>query len=373
MRLLVLAPACSLLAFAASEVRGDDNPLDAVYRSLDKWGRNVRQQLQEEATPTPAKRRIRHHSSTLQHHASPSPSPKSTPDEEEEKPKAKKTPQDEDDSSPPKHTKSAKHREESEESEPSPTPEETPKPTPLNQAVAVASLDPSRLKDFDSQPPGIQDLIRSALALTQRNLAYTYGSADPASGGMDCSGFIYYVLTNAGFKDVPRQSSDQYLWVRKNGNFHSVLSRNANTFELEELRPGDLMFWSGTYKVDRDVPITHVMVYLGKEKGTNKRVMVGASDGRSYNGERKFGVSVFDFKLPTGTPNKSDPDLVARFEGYSAIPGLREEVYTVQAATPAPTPVAVIRKAPLPEQNPFLRGKAPPATPTPPRLLTNGD
>jgi peptidoglycan DL-endopeptidase CwlO len=387
MRYLVLASTCSLFALAASEVRGDDNPLDAVYHSLDKWGRSVRQQLQDEATPV--KKRVHHRSSTLQHHASPSPSADSKSDEEEsahqssaaedtsssdEKPKIKKTNDDED--SPP--IKRKKHREKSDESSPSPTPEETPKPSPQNQPVAVATLDPSKLKDFDSQPPGVQDLIRSALALTQRNLAYVYGASDPASGGMDCSGFIYYVLSNAGFKDVPRQSSDQYLWVRKNGNFHAVLSRNADTFELEDLKPGDLMFWSGTYKVDRDVPVTHVMIYLGKEKGTNKRVMVGASDGRSYNGERRFGVSVFDFKLPNGAPNKSDPDLVARFEGYSPIPGLRQEVYSVQAATPAPTPLAVIRKPSLPEQKPFLPGKgpepaAPQATATPPRLLTNGD
>lgn len=376
MRYLVLAPAFSLLAFAASEVRGDDNPFDAVSRSLNKWGRNVTQQLQEEATPTPSKKRIHHHSSTLQHHASPSQSPspkvgsKSKEEESDDTPKAKKNPEDDEDATPPKH---AKRRAKSEDSTPEPTPEEIPKPSPQNQPAAVASLDPSQLKDFDIQPPGVQALIRTALTLTQRNLAYTYGSADPASGGMDCSGFIYYVLSNAGFKDVPRESSDQYLWVRKNGNFHAVLSRNANTFELEDLRPGDLMFWSGTYKVDRDVPVTHVMIYLGKEKGTNKPVMVGASDGRSYNGERRFGVSVFDFKLPNGTPNKINPDLVARFEGYSAIPGLREEVYSVQAPTPAPKPVAIIRKAPLPQQNPFLRDKGPQPTPTPPRMLTNGD
>jgi peptidoglycan DL-endopeptidase CwlO len=372
MRYLVIVPAYSLLALATSEVRGDDNPFEAVYRSLDKWGRSVGQQLQEEATPTPAKKRIRHHSSTLQHHASPSPSPKSKlkTEDSDEKPKAKRSSEDdEEDSSPPKHTR---HREKSEDSEPSPTPEETPKPNPPNQPVAVASLDSSQLKDFDSQPQRVQDLIRSALELTKRNLAYTYGSDDPASGGMDCSGFIYYVLSSAGYKDVPRQSSDQYLWVRKNGNFRSVLSRNADTFELEELRPGDLMFWSGTYKVDRDVPVTHVMIYLGKEKGTNKRVMVGASDGRSYNGERRFGVSVFDFKLPNGTPNKNDPDLVARFEGYSPIPGLRDTVYTVGAATPAPTAIVRNRGA-QPEQNPFLHGKAPQPSPTPVRLLTNGD
>ena len=361
MRYLVLAPAFSLLAFVASDGRGDENPFNAVYDSLDKWGRSVRQQLQEEATPTPAKRRL-HHSSTLHRHPSPSPSPKSkeTDDEEpDQKSNAKNTSDDDTQGS----TKHHKHRG-SDDSSPTPTPKESATPAPQNQPAAVASLDPSQLKDFDKQPQRVQDLVRSALALTQRNLAYTYGSADPASGGMDCSGFIYFVLNGAGFKDVPRQSSDQYLWVRKNGNFHAVLSRNANTFELEQLRPGDLMFWSGTYKVDRDVPITHVMIYLGKQKGTNKPIMVGASDGRSYNGERRFGVSVFDFKLPSGTPNKSDPDLVARFEGYSSIPGLRDEVYTVEAATAAPTAVP----------KPFLRDAPPPQpTPTAPKMLSRGD
>ena len=360
MRYLALATICSLLGFWAPAVLGEDNPLGAISRTLDKWGRSVSQQLEAEATPTPVRRRSRHHTSNPQHRVSPSPSPKSKSSDEEptEKPKPKKTPEDDNDSEEPA-PKHSKKKLKSEESNPEPTPEVSPTPEPQAKTVSVASLDPDQLKDFDKQPQGVQGLIRAALGLTQRNLAYTYGSADPASGGMDCSGFIYYVLTNAGYKDVPRQSSDQYLWVRKNGNFHAVLSRNSNTFELEQLRPGDLMFWSGTYKVDRDVPITHVMIYLGKQKGTGKPIMVGASDGRSYNGERRFGVSVFDFKLPNGTPNKSDPDLVARFEGYSSIPGLRDEVYTVQAATPTPSPGAKI-KAPQVPSKPF-------------KMLTNGD
>src|ERR1700746_612872 len=98
MRYLVLAPAFSLLAFAASEVRGDDNPFDAVSRSLDKWGRNVRKQLQEEATPTPSKKRIHHSSSALEHHPSPSPSPKvrskSKEEESDDTSPAKKNPED---------------------------------------------------------------------------------------------------------------------------------------------------------------------------------------------------------------------------------------------------------------------------------------
>jgi hypothetical protein len=188
----------------------------------------------------------------------------------------------------------------------------------------MVTIKPGALREFAAQPPQVQKLIGNALALTEQNLGYKYGSADPVAGGMDCSGFIFFVLSNAGFKDVPRDSSGQYVWVRKNSDFHAVLSRSGESFELDELRPGDLMFWSGTYKVDRDIPITHVMIYLGKEKSTGKPVMVGATDGRTYDGVRRFGVSVFDFKMPSGKPNKDDPELTSKFEGYATIPGLRE-------------------------------------------------
>jgi cell wall-associated NlpC family hydrolase len=220
-------------------------------------------------------------------------------------------------------------------------------PTPPPAPASVATMSTENIREFDEQPPRVQQLIRDALALTERNLTYTYGSSDPGAGGMDCSGFIYYVLTKAGLKDVPRDSSEQYAWIRQNSYFHAVLSHNSKSFEFRELRPGDLMFWSGTYKVDREIPITHVMIYLGTEKSTRKPVMVGASDGRSYAGIRRNGVSVFDFKMPSGEPNNDDPDLIARFEGYGAIPGLREpapanevknfpELDSQQAQKPAP-------------------------------------
>ena len=43
--------------------------------------------------------------------------------------------------------------------------------------------------------------------------------------------------------------------------------------------------------------------------------MFGASDGRTYQGEKMWGVSVFDFKLPDGKNG-------SRFVGYGCIPGL---------------------------------------------------
>ena len=63
--------------------------------------------------------------------------------------------------------------------------------------------------------------------------------------------------------------------------------------------------------------------------------MVGATDGRSYEGIRRYGVSVFDFKMPSGKPNKEDPDLTAKFEGYASIPGLRvSDVASKNQGTP---------------------------------------
>lgn len=207
---------------------------------------------------------------------------------------------------------------------PSPTPAATPAPepaapasTPKPERAPNATLDPADLADFSKQPERVQQLITAALALTKLDLTYTYGSADPAKGGMDCSGTIYRLLSDFGFKEVPRDSPGQYVWVRKAGSFQAVVSSSAESFEFADLRPGDLLFWSGTYSVEREIPVTHVMLYLGIEKKRKQRVMFGASDGRSYAGVQRWGVSVFDFKMPRPTAEKP-----ARFLGYGKIPGL---------------------------------------------------
>jgi cell wall-associated NlpC family hydrolase len=137
---------------------------------------------------------------------------------------------------------------------------------------------------------------------------------------MDCSGFIYFVLRENGVSDVPRDASGQYVWVRKAGNFRAVLSRNLDSFELDELKPGDLLFWTGTYQIERDPPVTHTMIYLGHQKGSGKPIMVGASDGRTYEGRPRFGVSVFDFKTAKPT-SASDSGKHPVFAGYARIPG----------------------------------------------------
>ena len=226
------------------------------------------------------------------------------------------------------------------QSQPKSPEEKAPKDAPPEPALDVArhapdaTVEPGAITEFASQPERVQRLITAALDLTKLNLTYAYGSAEPSSGGMDCSGTIYYLLRSQGFPDVPRDSSGQYVWARKQGRFFAVVGTRADSFEFKDLLPGDLMFWSGTYQVERDIPITHVMLYLGNEKRTGKRIMFGASDGRSYDGVQRWGVSVFDFKMPKNDPNNVEKRRVD-FVGYARIPGLRESLDSSPASAVA--------------------------------------
>lgn len=189
----------------------------------------------------------------------------------------------------------------------------------VRRPAAVSSMAESELADFDQQPAPVRRLIQEALKLTTQQLTYVFASHDPARGGMDCSGTIYHLLQKAGITGVPRQSDQICAWVRDRGALHRT--EKADTLEHSEftrLKPGDLVFWSGTYDATRRaIPVTHVMLYLGRNKATGRPVVFGASDGRRYEGQRRTGVSVFDLALPRPGSNAS-------LYGYGAIPGLMD-------------------------------------------------
>jgi cell wall-associated NlpC family hydrolase len=297
----------------------------APNRAEELLGTKIKKFLTATPTPTPArkhrKRPARKSTPTPSPTASPkgkktssTPSPSPTPEKKAKRKKASPTP--------------------TSEEAPTPSPTETPEatatpsasasPTPEKNGAPNVTLSPGEIAGFDADPAKVRQILEAGLELTKQNLGYTYGSADPANGGMDCSGFVYYVLKQNGFPDVPRDSSQQYIWVRKDGDFKAVVSRKEDSFELDDLKPGDLLFWRGTYNIDRDPPITHSMIYLGREKRTNKRVMVGSSDGRTYDGKQRWGVSVFDFKMPP-PPKSGDAKISPVFVGYGRIPGLNKE------------------------------------------------
>ncbi len=199
-------------------------------------------------------------------------------------------------------------------------------------AADVATIKPSDLAEFDQQPKPVRELIERALKLTRMDLGYKYGSADPKNGGMDCSGTVAYLLKSDGFEHVPRQANQMYVWAWKHDGITPVVSSDLKSFQFSRIKPGDLMFWSGTYSVKREPPVTHVMLYLGRLKKDGRRVMFGASDGRRFNRKSMSGVSVFDLELPR-QGSKS------RFLGYAPIPGMRQRIEeavhaTVQVAQP---------------------------------------
>src|SRR4029078_2927627 len=129
-----------------------------------------RKHRKKKSTPTPSPE-----SSPKRKKASPSPSPTATPKSKSKRKKASPTPT-------PSESPWA--------TEPlSASPAETPEPARGKKGWPNASLSPDQIANYDSDPPKVRQILEAGLALTQENLGYTYGSAAPAHGGMDCSGF----------------------------------------------------------------------------------------------------------------------------------------------------------------------------------------
>lgn len=202
-----------------------------------------------------------------------------------------------------------------------------PEKTEDKKIAAVSTMAPEDLIGFNDYSPALQEIVRKSLDLTRMNLRYQFGSSDPKSGGMDCSGTIYHVLNACGINEVPRQSDEICRWVMR----YSALYRTENAEKFTDatftgLRPGDLVFWSGTYEPTtvRELPISHVMVYLGKRVTDKQPILFGASEGRTYEGQRRNGVSVFDFNIPK-VGGKS------AIYGYGRIPEVKAVIHEPEA------------------------------------------
>lgn len=74
---------------------------------------------------------------------------------------------------------------------------------------------------------------------------YVYGGVDP-NQGVDCSGFTRYVLAKSASVNLPHSSKGQ--------------SAYGKPVSLEEMQPGDLLFYSGAGGIN------HVALYIGDGK-----------------------------------------------------------------------------------------------------------
>lgn len=101
---------------------------------------------------------------------------------------------------------------------------------------------------------------------------------------MDCSNTARWLYREVRGLQIPRTASDQYEWLRRRG--HLWRTRDERTLR-KRLRPGDLLFWEHTYRPKRKPPVTHVMVYLGRD--ARGRLMMAGSQTSS-------GPDVYQFK-----------------------------------------------------------------------------
>jgi len=110
------------------------------------------------------------------------------------------------------------------------------------------------------------------------------------------------------------------MWIKEMNRMHYVVpsAKDEKDESLKALKPGDLIFWSGSYSPTdgRSLNITHVALYLGKEKKDGRPVMINATDGRSYRGRQANGYGVYDFRVPKA-------EAKTKLVGYGTPPGIQ--------------------------------------------------
>lgn len=111
----------------------------------------------------------------------------------------------------------------------------------------------------------------------------------PPGGGsawkMDCSNTVRWLYREGRGELLPRTGSGQYEHFRRMGKVRRV--RPDGRRLARELRRGDLLFWEHTYRPVRRPPVTHVMMYLGRDRA-GRMWMAGAQGGG--------GVGVHEFR-----------------------------------------------------------------------------
>ena len=190
----------------------------------------------------------------------------------------------------------------------------------LDLKTRPARIEAGELAELASLSDTRRQLIETALEVAAESpwLPYLAGGADPAAGGFDCSGAMYFVMRKAGL-DPPRSSGGQMEWLRKNGSLHvvSAEARDLKHTSFSALKPGDLLFWAVTGPGGA-VRVHHVAMYLGTEKKDGRPVMIGSTDGRAYRGQKANGYGVHDFRVPK-------TESASKLIGYGTPPGIGVE------------------------------------------------
>lgn len=133
----------------------------------------------------------------------------------------------------------------------------------------------------------LASIIRDhALYIDSQGIPYN-GHWSPPGGApmrMDCSNTVRYLYGVAASYYLPRTASDQYEQLRKLRRVQRVNAKDKSW--QNKLLPGDLLFWEHTYRPTRKPPVTHVMIYLGRD-ADGRMKMAGSQGSR--------GVGIYTF------------------------------------------------------------------------------
>jgi len=96
---------------------------------------------------------------------------------------------------------------------------------------------------------------------------YVWGGSSPSTS-FDCSGFVCWVYTHSGVHKLSRTTAQG-------------IYNQCTPVSKEELKPGDLVFFTGTYQSNN--PVTHIGIYVGDNQMLHCGDPIGyASLGNSY-------------------------------------------------------------------------------------------
>ena len=112
------------------------------------------------------------------------------------------------------------------------------------------SVNHGEYTDYDIPPEALADPDFAALiAVAEKYLgmAYVWGGSSPSTG-FDCSGFVSWVLDKSGVYPMSRTTAQ--------GIFNQCAK-----IPPSEAKPGDIIFFTGTY--DSPGPVSHVGIYVG--------------------------------------------------------------------------------------------------------------